>query len=50
MGSDLWNKPATIIKNFGGHVWFSTSMDGQSQKPPYAHTYILSLLVSHLKE
>lgn len=49
MGSDLWNKQVTITKNIGGHVSKILHKQGQFQKPPYAHTYILSILFLHLK-
>lgn len=50
MGSGLWNKHVTITKNIGGHVSMILHKQGQFQKPPYAHAYILSILFLHLKK
>lgn len=49
MGSDLWNKHVTITKNILGSVSMILHKQGQLQKPPYAHTYILSRFFLHLK-
>lgn len=49
MGSDLWNKHATITKNIGGHVSGILHKQGQFQKPPEAPTCILTILFLHVK-